>query len=232
MAVVVAVLVALIVGLWVVARYAAMRHMVGIGRDGAAAQVVPLDPDLLSDVVRSVLPELEATGFHLVAASRTILGSRPQERTAHLVDAANDTIVRVMSTDGHEAAGASVAAVSWYPGGFLATSRVSSLSIQAREVLQAFPGIAPGELPLRHREGVAALASVGAQPLPLPEDLLGRLQADWRADCEAILAAGVLTRLRWAGRFARPARTATPLAGNPQLPAIAAVLGGPSPPPT
>lgn len=232
MAVVVLVLLGLVVALLLVGRVVAFRQMVGIAKAGSEADVTPLDPDLLPDVVRAAVASLEAYGFHLVAASRTDLGSRAPERTAHLVDGAGDTVIRVMSAEGHEAAGASVAAVSWYPGGFLATSRAASMSVQAREVLQTFPGVEPGEVGLRHRDAVDALALLGTPPLPLSEDLLGRLREDWRADSRAILAADPLTKLRWSGPFATAAKRATPLVERPDLPAIAAQLAAPTSAPT
>jgi hypothetical protein len=74
MAVVLLGLAAVVLGLWAAGRYGALRHMVGIGRAGIRAEVVPLDPDLLHEVVREVMPDVEAAGFRLVAASRTNIG--------------------------------------------------------------------------------------------------------------------------------------------------------------
>jgi hypothetical protein len=229
---VVAVLGVVVVVLAAGGRYLQYAHMMRIARVGSRARVSPLAPDELTPPARAELLGVEAAGFRVHAVSRTELGPMPAERTAHLTDANNVTVVRVMAVEGHDEVGASVAAVSWYPGGHLATSRAASMSVQPAEVLQAFPGATSGEVVARHREAIAALELYGARPEPLPADLLGRLQADWRADGEAMLQAGLLTRLAWAPRFSSAAKRPTPVADRADIAVIAGQLALPRSAPT
>jgi hypothetical protein len=216
------------VALVLASRWLQYANMMRIGRAAVRAVVTPLAPDELPVPARAELPPLEALGFRVRATSRTDLGTLPPERTAHLTDDTNVTVMRSMGVEGHDEGGASVVAVSWYPGGFLATSRAASMSVQPGEVLQAFPGVDSGQVAVRHREAIAALEQHGARPLALPADLLPRLQGDWHADGAAILGASFFTRLAWSSRFASAAKRATPIAARPDIAAIAAQLAAPS----
>jgi hypothetical protein len=210
----------------------ALNRLMRIARAGAAAEVTPLDPGALPASVRDAVASLEAEGFRVEACSRTELPAMPPECTAHLTDSTNVTVVRAMAIEGHDRAGCSVVAVTRYPGGFLATSRVASMSVQDVEVLQTFPDVEPGQMAVRHREAIAALEDLGARPLPLSSDPLGRLRDEWRADARAISNAGLLTRLAWAPRFSSPATRATPVVERADLRAIADRLAVPGAAPT
>jgi hypothetical protein len=115
---------------------------------------------------------------------------------------------------------------TFFPGGSLVSSSNAHRSFDPREVIQCLPDPAPGRFLARHQEALDALAALGVEPEPLPEDLLGRVEEEWHAETGAILDVGVLRQLLATGRFWQAPRATVPVADRANLDKIAAHLRG------
>jgi hypothetical protein len=213
--------------LWCLVRVLTWRRFVKLARNASRATVRPVDGGAVHALVQPDVDALLMAGLTLEASTTTELPELPTEHTAHLVDPTCPLVVRVMCVDGFEANGASISALSWYPGGFLATSRLSSQPVRAEEVLQTFPDASPLEVVFRHREAVAALRALGTEPVAVPTDLGAALQADWRGDGAAMLGLGFAQQVAMSKATSAPAAAHNPLRDRPDLQQIAGRLALP-----